>query len=70
MEWRSWRAPICIIPLRACLSACAIQAEMQGCDNDKSGLPLAKLRLEALWETQQALLGTDITLVTQMSPKR
>jgi hypothetical protein len=43
---------------------------MQDCSNDDSGLPLASLKVEAAWESHGLREGSDITIVTQMSPRR
>lgn len=43
---------------------------MQDCSNDDSGLPLATLKVEAAWESHGLREGSDITIVTQMSPRR
>lgn len=43
---------------------------MQDCSTDDSGLPLASLKVEAAWESHGLREGTDITIVTQMSPQR
>ena len=43
---------------------------MQDCSNDDSGLPLASLKVEAAWESHGLREDSDITIVTQMSPRR
>ncbi len=43
---------------------------MHDCSTDDSGLPLASLKVEAAWESHGLREGTDMTIVTQMSPRR
>lgn len=43
---------------------------MYNCSTDDSGLSLASLKVEAAWESHGLREGTDMTIVTQMSPRR
>jgi hypothetical protein len=48
----------------------AAKLPMQDCSTDDSGLPLASLKVEAAWESHGLREDNDITIVTQMSPRR